>query len=150
MESVMTKRDERTHLGDGKLRLNVAPAVDSRTRNVARELRANETEGERVLWNALRSRRLLGRKFRRQVPIGPFVVDFYCAEEQLVVELDGSVHDNPAQAEVDADRQRVIESISIRFLRLSNDIVVSDLTGALRMIAAEFNTHGAASNRNDD
>ena len=70
--------------------------------------------------------------------------------EQLVVELDGSVHDNPAQAELDADRQRVIKSISIRFLRLSNDIVVSDLTGALRMIAAEFNTHGAASNRNDD
>jgi very-short-patch-repair endonuclease len=58
----------------------------------ARSLRANQTESERRLWGELRGRRLGGWKWRRQAPIGPFIVDFYCPAARLVVELDGSQH----------------------------------------------------------
>ncbi|MCP1642776.1 very-short-patch-repair endonuclease [Pseudomonas citronellolis] len=61
----------------------------SKPTEFARELRRRQTDAERLLWSRLRDRRLLGWKFRRQVPLGPYVVDFYCHERQLVVELDG-------------------------------------------------------------
>ena len=71
-------------------------------RGRARELREQATVIEFLIWSELRGRKLAGLKFRRQHPIGPFVVDFYCAEHQLVVELDGPVHDERQ----DDDRQR--------------------------------------------
>jgi very-short-patch-repair endonuclease len=58
----------------------------------ARDLRANATEAEQKLWRAIRDRRLAGVKFRRQVPIGPFIADFCCREHALVIELDGGQH----------------------------------------------------------
>lgn len=58
----------------------------------ARELRQNETEAECLLWSDLRSRRLNGHKFARQIPLGPYIVDFVCREKNLIIELDGSQH----------------------------------------------------------
>jgi very-short-patch-repair endonuclease len=63
------------------------------SKNFARQLRRNQTDAERVLWFRLRDRRLAGLKFKRQVPIDRFVVDFVCKDERLIIELDGGQHD---------------------------------------------------------
>jgi very-short-patch-repair endonuclease len=70
----------------------------------ARDLRAHETSVEDLLWEELRGRRLDGMKFRRQHPIGAFVVDFCCAESRLVIELDGGIH--VEQRDQDAEREQ--------------------------------------------
>src|SRR5262245_16541243 len=70
----------------------------------ARQLRKNQTDAERFLWRGLRSRQLAGYKFRRQEPIGPFIVDFVCYEKRLVIELDGGQHAEPNQVAYDTER----------------------------------------------
>ena len=79
-------------------------------------------------------------KFRRQQAIGPFVVDFYCAEQRLVVEIDGSIHDGAAQKAADESRQQAIEATGMRFVRVTAELVVSDLTAALRTIESALET----------
>ncbi|WP_448542898.1 endonuclease domain-containing protein [Roseiflexus sp.] len=103
---------------------------------VARQLRRQATKSEEILWQALRGAKLEGRKFRRQQPIGCFVVDFFCAAERLIVEVDGAVHDS--QQELDRERQRLLESLGLRFLRLSAHAVETDLAGCLKQIEAAF------------
>ena len=93
-------------------------------------------KSEAILWQALRNRRLGGHKFRRQHPVGPFILDFYCHEESLVVEVDGGVHAGRSAA--DAQRQRALESVGVRFVRVSADLVESDLPSALAAIEAAF------------
>jgi adenine-specific DNA-methyltransferase len=119
-------------------RWDVPREVRRRMVEVARDLRARSTLGEQELWSALRRKQLGGRKFRRQQPVGPFVLDFYCPEERLAVEVDGSIHDDAEQARLDAERQSLIESLGVRFVRLSNAVVLNDLPSALRTIAASF------------
>jgi len=104
----------------------------------AKRLRAESTPSEQRLWAALRDRNFHGRKFRRQQPMGPFVLDFWCAEERLAVEIDGEVHDDPEQERLDRERQTMIESLDIRFVRIPAEIVTSDTKTALAMIAAKF------------
>ena len=98
----------------------------------ARELRQNQTKGERILWNALRDRRFNGLKFRRQSRIGPFIVDFYCAAEELIVEVDGSVH--RGQEIQDRQRQEGLEELGLRVLRLTAREVEQDLASVLKEI----------------
>jgi very-short-patch-repair endonuclease len=98
----------------------------------ARRLRKPLQPSEAALWERLRARRLGGLKFRRQHPIGRFVVDFYCAELRLAVELDGGVHGMPDVAERDIWRQALIEQRNIRFLRIHAN---TDLDDALATIA---------------
>ena len=102
------------------------------TAEAARELQQRATQAEAVLWNELRDRRLDGLKFRRQRPLGPFVVDFVCLEAQLVVEVDGSIHDQ--HAEQDAYRTEFTASYSLRVLRVRNDEVLSNLPAVLDRI----------------
>ncbi len=91
----------------------------------ARQLRSQLTIPERILWGLLRDRRFGGVKFRRQHPIGPFVVDFYCPSHQLVVELDGKSHDD--RAVQDHDRQKYLELVAgLQVFRLANDDVLHD------------------------
>jgi leucyl-tRNA synthetase len=93
----------------------------------ARELRKNQTESEGLLWEILRGRRLSGKKFLRQHPIiytvyqRPyyFIVDFYCAEAKLVIEIDGSIHDT--SVEYDQQRTEILKSKGLHVLRISND-----------------------------
>jgi very-short-patch-repair endonuclease len=108
-------------------------------RGVARELRKNPTPSEDILWRALRYRRLDGRRLRRQVAIGPFIVDFYCPSERLVVEVDGAVHQEQKQA--DRARQELIESLGIRFVRVTAEQVERDLPQALEAVRAAFAPH---------
>ncbi len=79
-----------------------------------------------------------GRKFRRQHGIGPYVVDFYCPSERLVIELDGGVHDTPEQAAYDANRQRGIEQLGLRVLRIPNEAVLDRREDVLIWLAEHF------------
>jgi len=118
------------------VRWEVPDALRVRMRDVAREHRKNPTSSEALLWAAIRGGRLDGRKFRRQQPIGPFIVDFYCPEERLVVEVDGKIHES--QQREDADRQEALESLDLRFVRVTHDEVIFDLSSALARIRQSF------------
>lgn len=89
----------------------------------ARELRLTLTPAERLLWNELRDRQLGGLKFRRQHPVGPYVLDFYCATAKLGVEVDGEIH--AALTEYDADRTAHMERYGYRVLRFTNEEVLA-------------------------
>lgn len=102
----------------------------------ARRLRRLATESEELLWSRLRGRQLNRLKWRRQHPIGPFVVDFYCEWARLAVEIDGGVHSIPAVALRDRDRQAWLEAEGIRVVRVSSEQVLVDLEGVLTLIAA--------------
>jgi very-short-patch-repair endonuclease len=93
----------------------------------ARCLRSRLTGAEQALWSALRDNRLHGIKFRRQHPFGPYVLDFFCVNAQLVVELDGSVHDQPEQKEYDRERTVYLEGHGLRVLRFRNEEVKDGL-----------------------
>jgi very-short-patch-repair endonuclease len=105
-------------------------------RDRAREHRKNPTASESLLWEALRGLKLDGRKFRRQQPVGPFIVDFYCPEERLVVEVDGGIH--AQQQREDADRQDALETLGLRFVRVTHEQVIFDLPAVLAAIRAGF------------
>ena len=97
----------------------------------ARELRKNMTHPEKVLWHLLRSRTLEGFKFRRQHIIDPYIVDFYCADLQLVIEVDGESHDDP---EADARRTAFLESHDLTVFRVTNDQVLKECVAVLDAI----------------
>jgi len=90
-----------------------------------RELRRQETEAEKLAWHLLRDRRT-GLKFRRQFPIGNYVVDFYCFELRLAVELDGSAHAQPVQMKKDRAKDTFLTRLGIRVLRLPNGLVTEN------------------------
>ncbi len=94
-------------------------------RKRARELRGEQTEAEDVLWERLRRRRLKGLKFRRQHPIGRFVVDFCCPDLRLVVEVDGEVHRE--QMEYDTVRTQALEAKGYQVIRFTNEQVLTGL-----------------------
>lgn len=95
-----------------------------RQRAVRKALRRRATPAERRFWEIVRDRRLGGFKFRRQHGVGRYVLDFYCAEARLGIELDGSIHDDPLRAAHDAHRQREIEALGIRVVRFQNRAVL--------------------------
>ncbi|HLX27643.1 MAG TPA: endonuclease domain-containing protein [Casimicrobiaceae bacterium] len=100
----------------------------------ARHLRTESTDAERRVWWLLRNRRLLGCKFRRQHPIGPFFVDFACVERRLIIELDGGQHTERAQ--YDSQRTSWLESRGWRVLRFWNDDVLLRPDDALEAIVS--------------
>lgn len=102
----------------------------SRTQR-ARDLRANMTDAERRLWQGLRGRQLAGYKFRRQVPIGPYIVDFACLEARLVIEVDGGQHLGSAE---DQARDAWLRSEGYRVLRFWNHEVLQQTTDVLEHI----------------
>jgi very-short-patch-repair endonuclease len=91
-----------------------------RLRGFARVMRHEPTDAERRLWAHLRDRKMGGFKFRRQVPIAGFVVDFYCIETKLGVELDGGRHCDPEEIRYDEIRSAKLNEIGIRVLRFSD------------------------------
>ena len=99
----------------------------------ARRLRKNPTEAEKRLWSVLRKRGLEGARFRRQAPLGRYIVDFLCLDARLVVEVDGGQH--AIEAARDAERTRWLESQGFRVLRFWNDEVLQNLDGVAEVIA---------------
>ena len=99
----------------------------------ARDLRTCETSAEDIFWEELRGRRLDGMKFRRQHPIGTFVVDFCCTECRLVIEVDGGVH--VAQRDRDAEREAIHSAAGYRVIRFPNQLIRDSLPGVLAAIS---------------
>jgi very-short-patch-repair endonuclease len=103
---------------------------NDRQTNFARTMRQNPTDAERALWLALRDRRLAGLKFRRQVPFGPFIVDFHCADAHLVIEADGSQHGDAA----DIARDHWLQAQGQTVLHFWNHDILTNLPGVLEAI----------------
>jgi very-short-patch-repair endonuclease len=97
----------------------------------ARQLRRDSTEAEKRLWRALRSK-LPGRKWRRQMPIGPYFADFACFAEKLIIELDGGQH--ASTEPYDERRTRFVEAQGFRLLRFWNNDVMNNTDGVLQTI----------------
>jgi very-short-patch-repair endonuclease len=95
--------------------------INPKKLELARQFRKNPTESEDVVWQMLRNRQIKNLKWRRQQVIDGFIADFYCAELNVVLEIDGSVHDKEEVKEYDAYRTSVFESKSIRIFRLKNE-----------------------------
>ena len=87
-------------------------------------MRIDSTDAENTLWNLIRSRQLLGYKFRRQVPVGKYIADFACLERKLVIELDGGQHQE--QTDYDNQRTRWLESQGFRVIRFWNNQVLEE------------------------
>jgi very-short-patch-repair endonuclease len=109
---------------------------DPRLKKIARQHRSVPTLSEAQLWHELRNRKLSGLKFRRQHPLPPFVVDFFCAGHALIAEVDGSVHENIEVREADASRQRKLEGMGYRVIRFTVDEVMFEMEAVLEKILA--------------
>ena len=103
---------------------------DAHKTQFARHLRRDMTDAEREIWHHLRNRALMGCKFRRQHPVGPYIVDFACVEHGLVVELDGGQHDEAT----DAERTRLLEARGFTVLRFWNNAVFEQQLMVLAVI----------------
>ncbi|HEY2136351.1 MAG TPA: DUF559 domain-containing protein [Xanthobacteraceae bacterium] len=98
----------------------------------ARKLRRTQTDAERVLWLRLRDRRLNGWKFKRQMPIDRYVVDFCCPDARVIIELDGGQHSETTEA--DARRTEILEAMGYLMLRFWNNDVLNNISGVLETI----------------
>jgi very-short-patch-repair endonuclease len=94
-------------------------------RRLARGQRAEPSSAESHLWTILRDRRIIA-KFRRQMPVGPYIADFICLERRLIVEVDGPHHDDPEQKERDWRRERWLRDAAFRVFRLTSGEVIAD------------------------
>jgi len=106
---------------------------DPALRGVARELRKNGTLGEVLLWRELRTNQL-NCEFHRQVPIGHYVVGFYCHELKLAIEVDGASHDHEDAFQRDAERQRELEQLGVTVLRFAERDVRQQIRGVVEAI----------------
>ena len=92
------------------------------------------TEAEKILWYRLRNRKLNGLKFRRQHPIDRFVADFFCVEKELVIEIDGGIHNETNIKELDENRTYELERFGLKVLRFSNEEVENEIEKVLEKI----------------
>lgn len=107
-------------------------------RATAKKLRSNTTPHERILWRALKELPVSGTHFRRQAPIGPYVVDFFCPAAHLIIELDGGHHNDDETAERDRARQLWLEREGYRVIRFWNSEIAGDLNAELERIYVEL------------
>ena len=108
--------------------------ANAKTFENARALRKIQTPTEELLWQELRNRQLSGLKFRRQHPLKDFVADFYCSEKNLVIEVDGSVHNKAMAKDYDEGRTNELNALGVRVLRFTNDEVEANITAVLKRI----------------
>ncbi len=121
------------------------PRASAELQQAARDLRQGQTKSEAILWKALRNRGANGLKFRRQHPVGAFIIDFYCHEHALAVEIDGPIHDYSQTA--DAERQAALESLGLRFVQIPAETVERDVEAAIALINAAVSAHPSPSGR---
>ncbi|TLM68165.1 MAG: DUF559 domain-containing protein [Deltaproteobacteria bacterium] len=108
---------------------------DPRLKERRRELRRNQTDAEKALWSKVRNKQLAELKFFRQYSFGPYILDFYCPEKGLAVELDGGQHNRPDGREYDAERTAFLNSHGVEVLRFWNHEVLRELEGVLERLA---------------
>ncbi len=102
-------------------------------KNRRRELRSQGTVTEKILWEVLRDNRT-GYKFKRQHSVGGYILDFYCAEKHLVIEIDGDIHNSKAQKEYDFIRDNFFRDLNYQVLRFKNEEVENNLTMIIKKI----------------
>lgn len=115
---------------------NIHSRVELKSRR--KELRANATDAEKRLWFFLKGKQLCGRKFSRQHSIGKYIVDFYCYEERLIIELDGEQHKEKERLQYDNKRTKYLESLNHKVMRFGNVEVLFDTDTVLRKIERCF------------
>lgn len=106
-------------------------------------LRRDATKAERILWSKIKNEQL-GYRFRRQHSIGPFIVDFYCPELRLIIEIDGWVHWEGIQPHKDEKREKYLEKFGFAIVRFTNDKVLYDTDGVLynlQLICKQLSTY---------
>jgi very-short-patch-repair endonuclease len=108
-------------------------------KELARDLRNNSTLSEILLWNCLKKKQMMGYDFHRQKPLDRFIVDFFCHELILAIEIDGDSHD--LKEEEDVYRQKRLEAIGVRFLRFDDRDVKNNIKKVLKMIKEWINQH---------
>ncbi|WJH39363.1 DUF559 domain-containing protein [Aliirhizobium terrae] len=108
-------------------------------RRRARDMRLDSTKAENLLWQEIRDRRIEGFKFRRQVPLNNYILDFVCFDAKLIIEVDGGQH---AESRSDTIRDALFQAQGFRVLRFWNDDVVKGLDGVVLMIKAELRNRG--------
>jgi very-short-patch-repair endonuclease len=115
----------------------VKAPLDPEFLDFARRLRKNQTEAEKLLWAILRNRQLLGLKFWRQQPVGPYILDFYCHDYKLCLELDGGQHYTDEGQQRDEGGDAFLKARGICTLRFSNTDVLENLEAVLLVIVKE-------------
>jgi len=100
----------------------------------AKILRKSETNAEKILWERLRNKQVLGLKFRRQHPIDIFIVDFYCHQIKLVVEVDGKIHLKLENREYDQNREEELRNYGIKIIRFTNQEIKKDVNNVIKRI----------------
>ena len=121
--------------------------VPKRHRQNAKTMRRVMTDAELKLWNEVRAHRLMGLGFRRQVPIGPFIVDFACSSHRLILEVDGSQHAEPEASEKDERRDAFLRSGGWTILRFWNDDVLREIDDVCQHIVIAAGLSAAASSK---
>lgn len=116
-----------------------SPEIWQKLKPLAQQMRTEPTLAEKQLWQRLKNKQLLGFKFRRQQVIDRFIVDFYCHEIKLVIEVDGEIH-NYTQVE-DAIRQEFLQSLDLRVVRFKNEDVLLRIEGVLEKIVQCLKPH---------
>ena len=119
-------------------------SVPLASHEMARALRRRSSEAEQLLWSKLRGRRLAGWKFRRQMPIGRYIVDFCCPDAWLVVEVDGGQHTVDAAALRDAQRTKELEGLGYFVLRFWNPEIFANLDGVCETILSHLRGEAGA------
>lgn len=109
--------------------------VSARQLHGAKELRREMTPAEKILWKRLKANKLNGLHFRRQQIVHGYFADFLCHQRDLIVEVDGGIHD--LQQEYDAEREEYLRSLGFRIIRFTNEEVTKNLTGVLQRIVEE-------------
>jgi 5-methyltetrahydrofolate--homocysteine methyltransferase len=117
------------------------PSMYLKLKDRAKEMRSKPTEAEKMLWNVLSNKGIDNYKFRRQHIIGEFIVDFVCLEKRLIIEVDGSIHNEPQQMEHDKNRTEWLESKGFKVIRYSNQQVLNDLLKTIENIGNELSTN---------
>ena len=115
-----------------------APAVASKgvLRDRARGMRKQPSQAERIVWDIVRDRRVLGAKFRRQHPIASYIADFACIDARLIVEVDGRSHDTEDQRQRDDTRAKRLSELGWRILVVRDDEVLRDAAAVAKQIAS--------------
>ena len=120
------------------MRRKIIP-YNPKLKQIARNLRNNSTLSEVLLWQQLKGRQMRRFDFHRQKPIDNYIVDFFCPELMLAIEIDGDSHD--IKLEEDARRQRILESLGVRFLRFQDRDVKQNMAGVLKVIEDWIDKH---------
>jgi very-short-patch-repair endonuclease len=105
---------------------------------IAGDLRKSMTPAEKVLWERLRSKKVKGFRFRRQHPINDFIVDFFCYDAMLAIEIDGEVHGDDHQSERDKQRTIILKKLGIKELRFTNQQVINQTDDVINRVEKEL------------